>query len=495
MVYGCSDEYLQDKKRDGLNDQVVFGSDETASAAIIGIYDVLQGSPAEYITKAIFYPANFLTQDYLNIGADTFFQTFEIPTTFGPFNALWTQNYAGIGRANTALVNLDPAIASGNVSEELGTRLIGESYAMRGMLYSVLASNFGGVPLVLQPAGGDADPFAPRNTQDEVFQQVVLDMQEAIKRLPWEYDEANEGRFTKGAAYAYMGSAHMWLGQYDQAIDAYEKMDPHYSLEEDYLAIHADNNKNGKESVFEIQMSDETGSLSWGRGDNVTFIQSFSMPNEVANGGGYSAATKALYDSFEDGDMRKLFSVIGPGDKHPDPLISISEYKNVQEKFDSINTVGTVENPWLGTDGLPGRQGYYSVKLWRNPIVDGWSGPDIFGGQNIILVRYGQVLLSLAESYHRAGNESMAMKTLMRVRNRAGLTTEPTGDFINVILDEYRHELSGEFSAWWLYRRTGEHIEYLKEIYNVTVPNGKDLMPIPQEQIDANPNLVQNPGY
>ena len=60
LLYSCSDEYLQDEKRDGLSSDVVFASEETASAAIIGIYDVLQGSPAEYITKAIFYPATLI---------------------------------------------------------------------------------------------------------------------------------------------------------------------------------------------------------------------------------------------------------------------------------------------------------------------------------------------------------------------------------------------------------------------------------------------------
>lgn len=495
LLYSCSDEYLQDEKRDGLSSDVVFSSDETASAAIIGVYDVLQGSPAEYITKAIFYPANFLTQDFLNIGSDTFFQTFEIPTVFAPFNALWTQNYAGIGRANTALESLEPAIEAGNVSADLGNRLIGESYGMRGMLYSMLASNFGGVPLVLEPITPDGDIFAAKNTQDEVFQQVVLDMQAAIERLPWEYDESNKGRFTKGAAYAYMGSAYMWLGAYENAIAAFEALDGHYTLEENYLDIHADSNKNGKESIFEIQLTDASGNLSWGHDDNVTYIQSFSMPNEIANGGGYSAATKGLYDSFEAGDNRKLASVIGPGDEHPDPLINISDYPNVQANYGGINTVGTVENPWLGSDGLPGRQGYYNVKMWRNPLVDGWSGPNIFGGQNIILMRYAEVLLSLAESYHRVGNEGQARATLMRVRNRAGLTTQPTGDFIDIIISEYRHELAGEFSLWYLLRRTGEHVRYLQEEFGVTVPMGRDLIPIPQEQIDANPNLEQNPGY
>ncbi|MEH6407953.1 MAG: RagB/SusD family nutrient uptake outer membrane protein, partial [Leeuwenhoekiella sp.] len=142
-----------------------------------------------------------------------------------------------------------------------------------------------------------------------------------------------------------------------------------------------------------------------------------------------------------------------------------------------------------------GRQGYYDVKAWRNPNVDGWSGPAIFGGQNLIFLRYGEVLLSLAESYYRVGNEGKAMENVMKIRNRAGLTTTPTGDMMDIIMQEYRHEISGEFSLWWVLRRTGEHVRYLQENFGVTIPAGKDLMPIPQEQIDVNPNLTQNPGY
>lgn len=495
-MFGCSDNFLQDEKNDGLTDEVVFGSEETIVAAVNGVYDTFQASPAEYMTKAVFYPANFLTQDYLNVGADTFFQTFEIPPTFGAFNNFWIINYRGIGRANTALVNLGPAIENGTVDAELGNRLKGESLAIRGILYSLLASNFGGVPLVLEPPSGDnTDAFAPRNTQDEVFQQVVSDMEEAVKWLPWEYDAENRGRVTKGTAYAYMGGAYMWLGQYEKAIEAFESLEGYYELEENYGDIHADANKNGKESIFEVQLYDEAGDLSWGRSDNVTFIQSFSMPNEAGNGGSYSAAAKSLYDSFDTGDIRRTWSVIGPGEEHPDPLINISDYPNVKEKYDGINTVGTVENPWLGADGLPGREGYYNVKMWRNPIVDGWSGPNIFGGQNLILLRYGEVLLSLAECYHRIGNDAKAMDLIMEVRNRAGLTSVPTGDMMDIIISEYRHELAGEFSLWWLLRRTGEHIRYLQDEFGVAVPTGRDLMPIPQEQVDVNPNLTQNPGY
>ncbi|MGS2763538.1 RagB/SusD family nutrient uptake outer membrane protein [Sinomicrobium sp. M5D2P9] len=492
---GCSKDYLTDDKYDGINSEIVFDDPETAAAVVTGVYDTFQGGPVEYLTKAIFYPANFLTQDFLNIGSDTFFQTFQIPVTFPAFNAMWTQNYMGIGRANNAIYNIELMIENGKIEEGYGRRLIAEATALRGVLYTLLASDFGGVPVVLQTAELIEDPKAPRNTQEEVFRQIVKDMETAIPDLEWQYGASDTGRITRGAAYAYMGNAHMWLGEYDKAIEAYKMLEGHYSLEDDFLQVHANSNQNGKESVFEIQLYDESGDLGWGRNDNVTFIQSFTMPNEVGNGGGYAVPTEALYKSFEEGDERKYATVIGPGDEHPDPEIHISEYPNIQENFGGINTLGTEDNPWKGTDGLAGREGYYAVKLWRNPKVDGWSGPNIFGGQNLIFLRYGQVLLSLAECYHRVGDDGTAMEYLMMVRNRANLTSEPTGQMIDNILDEYRHELAGEFSLWFVLRRSGEHMRYVREKFGITIPNGKDLMPIPLEQIDVNPNLEQNPGY
>lgn len=495
FILSCNDDGLIDKKNDGLTDEIVYNSPETVIAVVNGVYDAFQAGQLEYITKGVFYPANFLSQDYINIGADTFFETFEIPTTFGAFNKMWIQNYKGIGRANSALANIDPAIERGVLTPELGARLKGECYALRGIFYSLSATNFGGVPIVLVPAGGKADAFAPRNTQDEVFEQIALDMQEAVKGLPWEWDAANKGRVTKATAYAYMGSAYMWLKKYDKAVEAFEAMKGHAELEPNYIDIFAYKNKNGRESLFEIQLYDDSGNLDWSRNDNVCYIQSFCMPNEINNGGGYAGASKNYYDSFEAGDLRKKASVIGPGDEHPDPLIRIADYPNIKAKYDGINTCGTIDKPWLGADGLPGRQGYYNMKTWRNPKTSGWGGPTMFSGANIIILRYGEILLSEAEAYHRLGNDGKAMELVKEVRSRAGLNNTPAGPMIDIILKEYRHEVSGEFSLWGLLRRSGEQVRYLKETYNITIPAGKDLMPIPQEQVDLNPNLKQNPSY
>ncbi|HSD08477.1 RagB/SusD family nutrient uptake outer membrane protein [Flavobacterium sp.] len=493
----CSESFLKDEKTDGIDGDIVFSNDETATAAITGIYDTFQGEKsAEYDTKALFYPANFLSQDLLNVGADTFFQRYEIPATFGPFNALWESHYIGIGRANMALEKLPTAIEDGKVSAELGGRLQAECLALRAIFYTILAENFGGVPIVIEPANGKND-YAPRNSQDEVFAQVAKDMEVAVTKLPWTYDALNKGRATKGTAYAYLGNAYMWLKQYDKAAKAYEALEGHAELEANFLDIHAAANRNGKESLFELQFNDALGDLSWGRDDNVTFLQSFCMPAEIGKGGGYAASTKILHDSFEPGDSRKAATVIGPGETHPDPLIKISNYENIIANYGGMNTCGTVDAPWYGPGetASSGRTGYYNVKAWRDPKVEGWSYPHLFGGQNLIIMRYGEVLISQAECYHKMGDDAKAMQYLMKIRNRAGLTTQPTAAMDDAILNEYRHELAGEFSLWFLLRRSGNHVKYIKDRFNITIPAGHDLVPIPQNALDVNHNLKQNPGY
>jgi len=66
---------------------------------------------------------------------------------------------------------------------------------------------------------------------------------------------------------------------------------------------------------------------------------------------------------------------------------------------------------------------------------------------------------------------------------------------IQIILDEYRHEINGENSLWFDLRRSGELIEYLKDRHGFQVPQGRDLMPIPASALATNPTLTQNPGY
>lgn len=506
LPLSCSENFLEQKNTSSINESTLFQKPEDGTAIVTGIYNTFHN--IDYMLKGIWFTANFLSQDFKNWGSDSFFATYEVPTSFDPLNVFWTRNYTGISRANSAIEILTTMKENGILTEQEGNQLIGECYFLRGLFYYYLAADFGGVPLELQTVTDDGRH--PRNTQDEVFESVASDMTMAASLLPWKQDmpESDYGRATKGAALAYLGDALMWLKKYKEAVDIFTQLEGKYELEEKFLNVHEIDHRNGKESIFEVQFI-TYGNMSWGAfGVNNQWIASFGMPEEVSTFG-YSYADKKLYDSYEAGDERKLATVIGPGDEHPSPAINISAYPKVKENYTdsktgiTLNTLGTKEKPWTGSDN--GRSGYYGVKFWRNQDICGNKGVSYFlSPDNLMMMRYGQVLLSKAEALYRTGNESGAMQIIQQVRDRAfGKLTNPAvvvpapqeTEMIKIILDEYRHELSGEMSLWFVLRRSGEHLQYVKEKYDITIPDGKDLMPIPQVQIGLNQQLKQNPGY
>lgn len=505
LPISCKKDFLNKRDVTDISEDALFKTPDDAVKLINSGYNTFLNT--DFMLKALWYQANFLSQDFKNYGSDTFFERYEVPSSFDPLNTFWVRSYQGIARANSAFPIIDKMKADGILTEALANRLTGEAYFLRGVFYYYLATNFGGVPLELKTVTDNG--LHPRNTQDEVFASVVSDMTNASKLLPWKEDlpAADLGRATRGAALAYLGGAQMWLKKYADAITTFNQLDGRYQLMENYIDVHEFNHQNNKESIFEVQFL-AGGDQTWNHANETHWLSSFGMPEEVTTFG-YAYADKKLYDSFETGDTRKLATVIGPGDVHPSPLIKISMYPAVIQNYTvngvTMNTNGTVDHPWKGADGA--RSGYYGTKFWRDPNVTGSTGSPqyIFSGQNVTMMRYAEVLISKAEAQFRSGDAAGATVTLQKIRDRAfGKLTTPSvvvpvspdgSNTLNAILDEYRHELAGEMSLWFDLRRSGEQAAYVSRIYGITIPAGKDIMPIPQAVLSSNPTLVQNPSY
>ena len=459
-------------------------------AMVSEVYDTYQESQ-DFLVKGIFYPANFLSQD-LKLWGETgpSFTSFDIAPNNEEINNYWSLSYDGIIRANAALIFLDSIADQKIISHELQSRLKAECRFNRGLLYFLLASNFGNVPILNNAQ--KTDPIRePKASQEDVFNWIIQDLLKAKADLPITYNSKEDtGRATKGAALAYLGESYMWLGQYEKAISALNELDGHYELMPNFLDIHAFEYQNNKESIFEIQFNGNDN-LGWGRDNYSTFIQSFALPNEVG-GTGLANISPKFVKSFDPKDTRARATVISPGQMHPDSSINISSYNRVQEKYFEINTLGTKKNPWLGDDGQ--RSGYYCIKTWRAPDPN-TTASAVFSNTNVILIRYGQVLLDLAESKYRTGDIKGAQLLINKIRKRAGLKPDYSTEIMPVLINEYRHELAGEYSLWYVLRRSGQHIDYLKTNFNVSIPTGHDLLPIPQEQLNLNSELNQNIGY
>ncbi|MEO8413887.1 MAG: RagB/SusD family nutrient uptake outer membrane protein [Ginsengibacter sp.] len=320
-------------------------------------------------------------------------------------------------------------------------------------------------------------------------------------------------------------------------------------------------------------------------GGELGWIDSFSWPEEITQQG-YDYGNPALWNSYQSGDKRKLLTIVGPGDSLASPGIIaawggikgyppvISGYQSYvnslaahtadpTKKIDTtngnkyavntngntvigkiMNTVGSIAKPWYGGDGA--RTGYFCSKKWRDPNLTGnYNNPNtqkagLFGDQNQILLRYAEIILDRAECKVRTGDIPGAMADLKLVRDRAWSGTAPLvikdsanydgtpgvaiTDPLQMVLSEYRHELSGEFSVFYDLCRAGDdvaiafirtangtvdasynpvpnpapgptHDNKLHGLYNTTPTQNKLLLPIPQGAIALNPNLTQNPSY
>lgn len=563
----CSKSFLNQNNTFEISPDAAASKPEQVVSLVNAIYDTYQNS--DLLKKCIWYRANFGTHDFFNWGADVFWNNYQLPPTFGGLITFWNQSYLGIARANSVFAVITKAEAGGVLDHALASRLRGEAFFLRGMTYYYLAASFGGVPLEIDTTGVINLGLRPRDSRDSVFQQVVSDMQQAEVLLlsKTQLSSADLGRATKGAAYAYEGAARMWLKDYTGALAAFNNTEfNNYQLLQNFADVNEYNHQNNAESIFEVQFYLKPGDpQDWGGswqppGAELGWIDSFSWPNEITQQG-YDYGNPALWNSYQEGDKRKYLTIVGPGDSLVSPGIiakwgGIKGYPPVQAGFASgnptytadngtiLNTVGTRTRPWYGDD--KGRTGYVCAKKWRDPNLTGnYNNPvdnqaHIFGDQNQILMRYAEVLLSRAECKVRTGDVPGAMADLKLVRDRAwggaapavlkdsanfdGTAGQVITDPLQMVLSEYRHELSGEYSTFYDLCRAGTDVavEFINRVngcvagsynpvpnpapgpthdgqahglYNTAITENNTLLPIPQGAIALNPNLTQNPGY
>jgi starch-binding outer membrane protein, SusD/RagB family len=107
---------------------------------------------------------------------------------------------------------------------------------------------------------------------------------------------------------------------------------------------------------------------------------------------------------------------------------------------------------------------------------------------NIPVIRLSEMLLIRAESAFRRGNIAQALIDLNRVRARAGLTSLLVVTLDDILLERKR-ELVFEGNA------IHEAKRLKRPVGNLTFDSPRLVLPIPQREIDVNPNLKQNPGY
>lgn len=392
---------------------------------------------------------------------------FQIQTNNSLIEEMWEDSYHGILRCNVVL----DRIGSIEMEQSLKDRYIGEVKFLRALTYFNLVRLFGEVPLILKEVKSVEEGYEyGRTPLADVYAQIIKDLKEAAESLPLSYPEADIGRATSGAAKALLGKVYLTQKDYTAAaIMLQEVIDLNlYGLLPDYSDLWNLSNENSMESIFEVQF--KKGGFGTGSAYANGAPPKFSAPYTVAVGTarGHMSPTEGMEAAYEEGDKRKDISMA---------------------------------SGWMDGDGnfVPDK---WVLKYMDVPFVDGDAE------NNWPVLRFADVLLMYAEALNEVGYEpnGIAFDLLNQVRNRAGLASKTSDnsdpelrianqeEFRLALEQERRVEFAFEGHRLFDLVRTGRFVEVMSEFY--PVQEHQKLFPVPQSQIDINPDKIkQNPGY
>ena len=405
-------------------------------------------------------------------------------------------DYSGIAKINTIMTR----IKSVNISQTAKDGIVGEALFLRAYYYYDLVMHYGGVPLQLEEVTSEAGAFLPRNSVDEVYNQIITDLTTAIPLLTVPSTFPTTGRATKGAAkmllaYAYMSEPTREYAKAEVELTDITKMN--YGLIDNYSDVFALTNKNSKESIFDVQY--KIGTTDGQQSDFIwRFIPKTTNSQAILglkgtnlrgglSSGGWNVPTQELVQSYETGDKRLPAS------------IAVAEGTQVGEIFttESVKSV-------LGYTPIVGKTYYYFInKYLHPPFAVEWNTDD-----NWPVYRYSGALLLLAECLVNQNRGSEALPYLNQVRIRAGLPALTVATSENVA-NEMRHELAFENHRWTDLIRNGKAVEVLnakgiqmKALYGWLLPGtfnvteNRLIYAIPYREMLINNKLKpQNPGY
>ncbi|PCJ98444.1 MAG: RagB/SusD family nutrient uptake outer membrane protein [Flavobacteriaceae bacterium] len=293
---------------------------ENINAILLAAYDIGRNTSPD--NAAPVYNGNY--SGYLNISADLLGNTDQVSWN-GTFEQLrnifnkaivndntnvrtiYSDSYAILSHVNTVLDNLDKF---DDTTER--NRVEGEAKFLRGLVYFDMVRLFGqqynsgggnsqlGVPLVLSPP--DVTRAVGRNTVEEVYTQVLLDLNDAYNTLP----DDNGVRADKYAAQSILARVYLQQSNFTGARDAANDvlLNSGHSMTTSYdQAFNLDDNPT--ESIFSWVITNQEG----------TNISNIHYATQALGGrGGDIAVTQEYLDKFDSAlDQRRNFTYPGEG--------------------------------------------------------------------------------------------------------------------------------------------------------------------------------------
>lgn len=386
-------------------------------------------------------------------------------TTFG-VSAMWSAAYNAIMGANEVITNLDGETNrfTGTEYEEDARNMLAEALALRGFLHFQLVRLYGkdykvasetdlGVPYKMAP-----DITLPsRNTVKDVYDNhIVKDLERAKTLMSDNYQSTTNTRINKKSLYAIMARVYLTMGNYQEAAN------------------------NARLAIA-------------GNGSDIADQQQFQSMWTV---------------SMNTPEVLLRYPVLDTDDLHPGNNWGQGESKN-SYKAEYVAAAQFVDlfkdtDVRITTLTVVASGGSQYIVVWK------WNGRpgEAAGNVDIPAIRVSEMYLTLAEAEFKLGNEGEALKNLDYLRAKR-YNNFVSGQEIGTNLEkaialERRLELSFEGDRFFELKRNGwdmirdergdnaDGSGTAPAVQNVPATSPYYVLPIPQSEMDANENMVQN---
>lgn len=511
-LQGCTD--LDEDPASAITPENFFRNEDEILSGLASVYAQLRATLwnyynlSEVTTDEIIVPTRggdwFDGGRWLELHRQTWSAT---GTTTEDINGAWNDLFTGIARANVLLSVLpNVAVANKDVVEA-------EVRVLRAFYYYFLMDLFGGVPIAETPEIATR----PRSTRAEVFDWIVQELNAGRGLLPVSWPAAANGRMTSGAADAILASmylnAEVFTGEvttsgltrgparWQEAVAAADRIlnSGAYSLAADWHANFRADNHLSPETILAVKTLNQEGlgfemiyrGLHYNSGATISAWNGFSTLAEV-----YYAFDTLRVDNLPVPGTNLTASILVSGDNRHKIFLA-GQHFNVEtgEPVNDRQGIPLFFTPTIGNEtSAHEREG---VRIYKWP-----ADPDHASSHHsndYAYFRLAEIYLIKAEALNELGQTAQAIELVNTLRARVFSPPKPLSTSLSqaaareAIRMERLFELTAEakrrqdlirhdrYTVPWSFKQQ-------REPYRV-------LMPIPQTQLDANPELTQNPGY
>lgn len=385
---------------------------------------------------------------------------------------IWQSGYDGIEKANWIIAKVPAA----NMDETRKKQILGEAYFLRAFYLFTLTKNFGDVPIKTTPSYSEADAVVGKSAKADVYKQIYADLDQAFAAGLPSYPSVDKGRPSKEVVNALYAKAALYNEDWAKALEKAQSVlsSGKYSLMPDVRNVY----KYDQEDAARIEnmWAFESDPISPGRGHQLVGLCG------PAGSAGVDYARTSYGSMFA---YMSFFNSFNPADKRRQLLDTTYVDR-------SGKTVAQRNITPITTDGV---------------LIKKYQDPNSTQGNiaNIPILRLPDTYLIAAEAEARLnGATPAAYGYINTVRKRAGLPDLQTGlgkdAFIDAVIQERAWEFFAEGDRWYDLTRTGKYLTVIPKAVNSVYPSRpvtakNKYFPIPQDELNANLKLQQNPDW